>query len=902
MFKAEAGIGFSTSKNNQDNSYLASQSNVLNAGGNINLTSTEGDIHLKNTQVNAKDKISLDAAKDILLESGQTKEYADGKNSNAGAQVGVGVSVGAQTGVYVYAEAGYGKGSNHLESTTHNNTALNANQISIKSQGDTTLKGAQATANRIDADVGGNLNIISQQDTLEQNSKQMGVGARVQVSAGTAWDASGNFNNSSAKGNSKSVKQQSGLFAGDGGYHVKADHVDLQGGAIASTASKENNNLTANSLKFSNIENESSHNATTVALSGGTRFGEEKGKDSTGAQYTNNVNWRESTTFSPTLPQQDKDSDSSTTYATISEGNINIGGKDTTVQELGIHSDINTANQQVAEVPDLQAILDKQKIVSDATSTIVAATRTYSQNKQAEAEAQKQAAEAQALEKLKAEGGEKWAEYNSTKDYVAKQNLLKNALPAYKDAADQAQAWGIGGNSSRALNAVTTAITAALGGQTDLQVVTNTLAPYAAQVIGGQFGHGEDKNTAAQLVSHAILGATLAYINGGDPTAGGSAAVASEAAATYLMNRYKDKEEYQDKNGVFQPNLLPEDVKTQIRDLTAGIGAVIGGAAGDSTYNAQLAGVIGQNAVESNALLFDDLREKSKDFFISLSSKAKHPIDQGAIKGVGSIADGLLLIADAFGDTAVSAIHCPIGGSACADAMENNRQKGQAIIDFFKINNLKSQAAAIEQSYIDLASGDPLKVANAQRVQAEIYTSLGLSAAGTKALSSIKDMNIQGKTKQVDVRFNDPNKYKADLAKQSGIPKYINLSEPKGVYGLDSQKLKTYFEMNGYRVNVEKDAPKGSGNAQVYSVYDHKEIGKVQHSPSTANLPTKQQSQHIGEYIKFTLKDGKVDAYGNTKVYIINPNTFKGTAKRSTFYNQQGQKLEYTNGKYVKVN
>ena len=630
LFKAEAGIGFSTSKNNQDNSYSASQSNVLNAGGNINLTSTEGDIHLKNTQVNAKDKISLDAAKDILLESGQSKEYADGKNSNAGAQVGVGVSVGAQTGVYVYAEAGYGKGSNHLESTTHNNTALNANQISIKSQGDTTLKGAQATANRIDADVGGNLNIISQQDTLEQNSKQMGVGARVQVSAGTAWDASGNFNNSSAKGNSKSVKQQSGLFAGDGGYHVKADHVDLQGGAIASTASKENNNLTANSLKFSNIENESSHNATTVALSGGTRFGEEKGKDSTGAQYTNNVNWRDSTSFSPTLPQQDKDSDSSTTYATISEGNINIDGKDTTVKELGIHSDINTANQQVAEVPDLQAILDKQKIVSDATSTIVAATRTYSQNKQAEAEAQKQAAEAQAIEKLQAEGGEKWAEYNSTEDYVTKQNLLKNALPAYKDASDQAQAWGMGGSSSRALNAVTTAITASLGGQTDLQVVTNTLAPYAAQVIGQEFGHGEDKNTAAQLVSHAILGATLAYINGGDPTAGGSAAVASEAAANYLTNqlaeKYKDDPKYF-VNGEFQANLLSEAEKAQIRDLTAGIGAVIGGAAGDSSYNAQLAGVIGQNAVENNEMNIPF--PVNPDRMSSAQSLIKYGVNQG---------------------------------------------------------------------------------------------------------------------------------------------------------------------------------------------------------------------------------------------------------------------------------
>nr|WP_257221510.1 VENN motif pre-toxin domain-containing protein [Acinetobacter sp. YH12145] len=48
--------------------------------------------------------------------------------------------------------------------------------------------------------------------------------------------------------------------------------------------------------------------------------------------------------------------------------------------------------------------------------------------------------------------------------------------------------------------------------------------------------------------------------------------------------------------------MLSEAEKAQIRDLTAGIGAVIGGTAGDSSYNAQLAGVIGQNAVENNGL------------------------------------------------------------------------------------------------------------------------------------------------------------------------------------------------------------------------------------------------------------------------------------------------------------
>nr|WP_228198633.1 polymorphic toxin-type HINT domain-containing protein [Acinetobacter baylyi] len=103
------------------------------------------------------------------------------------------------------------------------------------------------------------------------------------------------------------------------------------------------------------------------------------------------------------------------------------------------------------------------------------------------------------------------------------------------------------------------------------------------------------------MVSHAILGAALAYVNNGNPAAGGSAAVASEAAAGYLAERYNDgKTAINPKTGQFDPNLLSEDAKTLIRDLTAAIGAVVGGIVGDSAFNAQLAGVVGQNAVENN--------------------------------------------------------------------------------------------------------------------------------------------------------------------------------------------------------------------------------------------------------------------------------------------------------------
>lgn len=189
----------------------------------------------------------------------------------------------------------------------------------------------------------------------------------------------------------------------------------------------------------------------------------------------------------------------------------------------------------------------------------------------------------------------------------------------------------MGRDYSRGLNAVTTALTVVLGGQTDLQAAANTLAPYAAQTIGEKWGHGEDKITVAQLVSHAILGATLVYINGGDPTAGGSAAVASEAAANYLTSqlaeKYKDDPKYF-VNGEFQANLLSEAEKAQIRDLTAGIGAVIGGAAGDSSYNAQLAGVIGQNMVENNGFSIID---ENYGKVVKENTKEKFPCPTGYI-------------------------------------------------------------------------------------------------------------------------------------------------------------------------------------------------------------------------------------------------------------------------------
>ena len=611
----EAGFGFKTAGKEQNQHYRQSRQSSLKAGGDINIRSREGDITVQGSNITAGDTIRLDSARDIRLQSAQDSQHQDGKNRNAGVQVGVGVSVGAQTGVYIYAEAAYGKGKNRTDSQTHQNTLLQSDKLQLSSKGNTVLNGAQAHARRIDADVGGTLHIESPQDTVEQESKQSGGGIRAQVALGTAWSVSGNYNQSKASGYSRSVGSQSGLFAGEGGYHITADSVRLKGGAIASAADKDHNELTARSFSFEDIRNESSYSAQSMGIGAGYG-GSLKGSDGFNqsafgrASQTAGQNMNKGLNYSPTLPQHESGNSQGYTRSVLSEGNITIGGKKTSARALGIHTDSATAHHGADSVPDLQNLLDKQQTVAQSTAAIHSAVGTYRGNraKAAAEELEKQQAAHEGSLKERNDGS--YEHYLSLSDAQRQQEMLAHS-PAYAQAYQEARSWGIGGSKSRALSAAETLITGALGGQGDLQLAANTLAPYAAAAIGKRFGHGEHKNEAAQAIGHFMLGAALAYANGADPLAGGSAAVAAERAAGYLAKQYDDgKTAIDPTTGKFNPNLLPEHIKEEIKAQTGAIASVVGAAGGSlngtnssngALFDAQVAGTVGQNAVENNA-------------------------------------------------------------------------------------------------------------------------------------------------------------------------------------------------------------------------------------------------------------------------------------------------------------
>ena len=130
---------------------------------------------------------------------------------------------------------GASSGKEDGKSKTYQASHLDADTISLTGQGNTNLIGSQIKGNTITTNVGGKLNIESLQDEEHFKTKSSGGGLEVEFGFGNNWSASGYGNASSGKTSRKQVKEQAGIFAEEGGYHIDAKNVHLKGAVIAST-------------------------------------------------------------------------------------------------------------------------------------------------------------------------------------------------------------------------------------------------------------------------------------------------------------------------------------------------------------------------------------------------------------------------------------------------------------------------------------------------------------------------------------------------------------------------------------------------------------------------------------------------------------------------------------------
>ncbi len=269
--------GQSSSQSNSTATSDTARGSTLKAGGTNTIKATgagaDSNLTVQGSDVSGM-QVNLEADNKVNLLAAQNTSSQTSSNSNSSASVGVAAQLGNQgAGIGFTGSVSKGSGSGNGSETTYTNTHIaGTDSVSIKSGADTTFKGATVEGNQVTANVGGNLNIESLQDTATYAEKNQQVGASGMIGAGASGSV--NYAKSNIDSNYASVTEQSGIKAGDGGFTVNVQgNTDLKGGAITSTQAAIDNNKnsfqTSGSLTTSDIENKANYEAKSVSVTVG---------------------------------------------------------------------------------------------------------------------------------------------------------------------------------------------------------------------------------------------------------------------------------------------------------------------------------------------------------------------------------------------------------------------------------------------------------------------------------------------------------------------------------------------------------------------------------------------------------------------------------------------------------
>ncbi|MBG3015522.1 hemagglutinin repeat-containing protein [Proteus mirabilis] len=576
--------GSQSSKSETHTDSRQSQGSTLNAGQNLSITATgknkdsnpdSCNITVVGSELKAGKDLSLSATQDINLVSAQNTEQTTSQNSSKGSSVGVGVGVGAGGyGVNISASVNQGKGHEKGNGLTHTETTLDAgNKLTLNSGQDTTLKGAQVSGEQVTINVGRDLTLQSEQDSDRYDAKQQ----EVSVGGGYTIGGTPNINISASKNkihsNYDSVKEQTGIFAGKGGFDVNVkEHTQLDGAVIASTAEKDKNRLDTGTLGWKDIDNKADFTAEHTGGSMGTGgpIGGQLLTNAAGGLLSNANNSGHA---------------EGTTQSAVSEGTVIVRNEDKQKQDVNeLNRDTEHANNG-----SINPIFDKEK----------------EQNRLKQAQLIGEIGN-QAMDIIRTEGDIAGLKAQKDPDALAiakKQLETAGKTPTEQAIKDQAYnnamaQYGTGSDFQKAAQAVT-GLLQGLAGDNLAGALANASSPYLATLIKQQVG---EDNKAANAMAHAVLGAVVAELNNQSAVAGGLGAGSGELSAHVILNTLFPGKKVSD---------LTESEKQQVSALSQLAAGLAGGLTTGDMAGAITGSQAGKNAVENNYLSDSEHRQKT---------------------------------------------------------------------------------------------------------------------------------------------------------------------------------------------------------------------------------------------------------------------------------------------------
>ncbi|WP_181135638.1 hemagglutinin repeat-containing protein [Pantoea ananatis] len=692
------GIGISISLSTQQSKSEQHQQSdtvngsTINAGRNLSINATgkgqgpdSGNLVISGSQLKAGGDTTLQAANDITLTGAANTQQTTGKNSSSGGGIGVSFGVGAgSAGLSVFASVNGAKGNEKGNGTVWSETTLDSGgKVAISSGRDTTLSGAQVNGNSVKADVGRDLTITSLQDSDKYDSKQSSFGAGGSFTFGS-MTGSGYINASQDKmhSNFDSVKEQSGLYAGNGGFDVTVgNHTQLNGAVIASQADADKNRLDTGTLGFTDLHNEADYKTEHqgIGMSSGA---------SLGGQFAGNM------ANTMLAGAGGKGHAEGTTQSAVSDGTIVVRDQANQKQDTATLSrDTAHANDSISPIFNKekeQQRLQTAQMIGEIGSQVADIARTQG--------------EIYALKKAQEVKGPP-PEGASEKARNAYIESLK-ATPEYKKAIADSDS-GTGSSLQQGIQAATAAVQGLAGGDFKA-ALAGASAPYLAELIHkNTTTTGPDGkpvvNTAANLMAHAVVGAVIAQAQGNSALSGASGAALGEFIAQEMYP------------GIARTDLSEEQKQTisALGTLAAGLA---GGLANGSASGAIAGAQAGKNAVENNSLSGDAARETVKQVTANLKDQVRDKLGEGTLSAIvnsiiGAAADtgdAVLGGADYGADAAMALTSCAMGDSYCTQALSDLAGKNQAAADTLKALMKSETWEAVAGQVKEAAQGNQL--------------------------------------------------------------------------------------------------------------------------------------------------------------------------------------------------
>ncbi|MBP9477967.1 MAG: hemagglutinin repeat-containing protein [Sebaldella sp.] len=254
LVSASVTASYSQSSYESNTSGTKSVAGVINVGGNM-VVQSEGDVRFVNQKITVGENIIIDA-KNFEALAGENTYKNDTKSNSMGINAGYDiVNNNALGGLNASA------GNSNTTSKSYDNTFISAGgTFQLTTKEDATFKGANVIADKINFDIGKNLNIISLQDEYKTHGESSNVGINVsgklpgtEFQSGTASPSFGG-GYSQNNGESKWVSNQTSIIAENGGS-IKVNETLTNIGAIVGSLSDENKlSIDTKNLVIGNLE------------------------------------------------------------------------------------------------------------------------------------------------------------------------------------------------------------------------------------------------------------------------------------------------------------------------------------------------------------------------------------------------------------------------------------------------------------------------------------------------------------------------------------------------------------------------------------------------------------------------------------------------------------------------